>query len=281
VYLGLYTWNWRTGFWDRLASKTGLEFVGWVLYPGEAVSRRVTDFWNRYVYLVGVRQENEDLRDETRRLNLEIIELRKEAAQARRLRDLLGFRSPESWTSEGATVIAHRMGPNAGLETVIVDKGSSDGFDVDTPVITPEGAVGRVFKVSPNFSDVLLLTDPNSRISVIGQQTRVNGILAGQGPGVLLQVLYVPINDSVEQGELLVTSGLGGVFPKGVPVARVVSIERSSISLFQTVLADPLVNFKDLEEVLLIRKQEPENGASEAESEPGPGPAAQTDDSGG
>ena len=256
LYLSLYTWNLRTGSLDRLAGHTGLEFVGIVLKPGTWVASRVADFWGHYIYLVGVRQENDVLKRDKERLLLEAAKYKEEAAEAARLRRLLDFSPPRPWTMEGARVIAHRLGPNAALNTVLTDKGTMAGFSVNAPVITPEGVAGRVLRAGLYSSTILLVTDPNSRIPVRGQIHRTSGILTGQGPGNLLQVGYVPLNAPLDQGETLLTSGLAGIFPKGLPVARVTKIERSEISLFQTVWAEPVVNLRDLEEVLLLRKDE-------------------------
>ena len=256
LYLSLYTWNLRTGSLDRLAGHTGLEFVGLMLKPGVWVADRVTGFWGRYIYLAGVRQENDVLKKDKERLSLEAARYKEEAAEVVRLRGLLAFPPPPSWAMEGARVIAHRLGPNAALNTVLADKGSMSGFSVNAPVVTPTGVAGRVLRAGLYSSTVLLVTDPNSKIPVRGQTHRTTGILTGQGPGEPLQVGYVPLNAPLVQGETLLTSGLAGIFPKGMPIARVTKIERSDISLFQTVWAEPLVNLGDLEEVLLLRKDE-------------------------
>jgi len=256
LYLSLYTWNLRTGSLDRLAGHTGLEFVGLMLRPGTWAADRVAGFWGRYIYLVGVRQENDELKKDKERISLEAARYKEEAIEVGRLRELLAFSPPASWTMEGARVIAHRLGPNAALNTVLADKGTMAGFAVNAPVVTPAGVAGRVLRAGMHVSTVLLLTDPNSKIPVRGQAHRTTGILTGQGPGEMLQVGYVPLNAPLDQGEILLTSGLAGIFPKGLPIARVTKIERSDISLFQTVWAEPLVNIKDLEEVLLLRRDE-------------------------
>ena len=252
LYLTLFTWNLRTGYLDNLSGYSGLEFTGWVLKPGKWVSAKVSGFWHRYIYLVNVRADNERLQDENRDLRFEVMELRERAAAADRLESMLLFSPPPKWMKEGARVIAHRLGPAAVLETVMVDKGRISGITEDTPVLVPEGLVGRVFKVGPSTASVLLLTDPNSRISVIGQEHRSGGILTGQGPGHELKLRYVNLNAPLRQGEVLISSGLAGIFPKGLPVARVTRVDRSEISLFLTVTAEPLVELGRLEDVLML-----------------------------
>ena len=233
-----------------------LEFTGWVLKPGKWAVVEVSGFWNRYIYLVNVRADNERLQDENRDLRLEVMELRERAAAAGRLEALLLFAPPPGWLKEGARVIAHQLGPAAVLETMILDKGRVRGITVDTPVLAPGGLVGRVLRVGPSVSSALVLTDPNSRISVIGQKHRSGGILTGQGPGHELKLRYVNLNAPLDEGEVLISSGLAGIFPKGLPVARVTRVDRSEISLFLTVTAEPLVDLTRLEEVLLLLRDD-------------------------
>jgi rod shape-determining protein MreC len=104
---------------------------------------------------------------------------------------------------------------------------------------------------------VLLLTDLNSGIAVLGQSTRRPGILMGQGPERNLRVQYVPENAPLQEGEVLVTSGAAGIFPKGLPIGRVVRVAKSQNTLFQDVDAVPLADLKDLEEILVLRRHSP------------------------
>jgi len=251
----MYTWNLRTGIIDRLAGHTGLEFVGLTLKPGKWAAEKSTRFWSDYVSLVGVREENRDLNRRLDNLKLELAQVQEQARQAKRLQSLLDFAPPKGWEADGARIIAHRLGPNAALETVLLDKGTASGVTVSAPIITPDGVAGRVLKVSMHFSTALLITDPSSKISVLGRQSRTPGILTGQGPSAPLSVNYVHQNASLAPGEVLVTSGLDEVFPKGLPVAVVTNTTRSDISLFQEVTAEPLVDLAMLEEVLLLSEQ--------------------------
>ncbi|MGM0423312.1 MAG: rod shape-determining protein MreC [Thermodesulfobacteriota bacterium] len=257
LYLTLYTWNWKTGHLDQLASYTGLEFVGWVLTPGKWLQHRAQEFWSRYVYLQDLQKENQRLQQSLAEMRLRLAELQSQAAEASRLRSLLQLSPPEGWNHEAARIIAHRTGPNSLLRTFLINKGSRQGVHQEMPVLTPDGVVGRVRKVSLNFSTVLLLTDLNSHIPVLSQETRNNAILQGQGPDKPLQVKYIGQNAPLFSKENLVTSGLAGIFPKGLPVAQVEQVSHSELSLFQQVLAKPLVQLQNLEEVLLLRQQGP------------------------
>lgn len=239
---------------DSLAANTGLEFVSWVLRPGKWIADKSTGLWRDYFHLVEVQQDNRRLEAQVDKLSLDLSALREEAAEAGRLRRLLDYSPPRQWTVQGARVIAHRLGPAGALDTVLVDKGSLDQVTVNVPVATPLGVAGRVLRVAMQAATVLLVTDPNSKIPVVSRTHRTTGILAGQGQGEDLEVLYVPLNAPLDVGEVLVTSGLAGIFPKGLPAAEVTGIERSDISLFLTVRARPLVDYNSLEEVLLFRR---------------------------
>jgi rod shape-determining protein MreC len=256
AYLSLYTWNWRTGHLDQISANAGLEFVGLILAPGKWVQQRTLLFWERYLYHVGLSRENELLRSRLANLELEVSRLMEVDDQAGRLREFYAVAAPEDWIFQGANVIGQRLGPNAVLQTILVDKGSAHGIDEKTPVYTPQGVVGRVHRRSLHFSSVLLITDPNSRIAVLSTADRTPGILSGDGAGKPLQVLYVPLNASLQEGDILVTSGMAGIFPKGLTAARVTRIVRSSISLFLHVWAEPMVDLKRCEEVLLLNRRD-------------------------
>jgi rod shape-determining protein MreC len=253
LYMSMYTWNWKTGHLDRLARYTGLEIVGGVLAPGKWVHRRAHALWDSYIHLHQAQEHNVALQKEIQNLKLEVIRLRKEAQTASRLRKLLHFSPPPEWEFQGADIIGSRIGPNAVLQTVTINKGSRDGIRQNTPILTPDGVVGRTNQVSPHFSTVLLITDPNSNIPVRGQRSRTNGILRGQGLRRQLQVKHVPQNSPMYEDEVLVTSGLDGLFPKGLPVARVEKVTISDLSLFKDVQARSLVDVKQQEEVLAIQ----------------------------
>lgn len=237
---------------DRITGKVGLEVVAWVTYPLSWTRDQVRSAWDAYIDLGEVRQENERLWAKVTDLYLQLSRLHEDAAEVVRLRALHEFQPPKDWSLQGGRVVAMRFGPHALVESLLVDKGTRVGVARDTPVITPLGVVGRVVRSSPNLSNVLLITDPNSRVAIMGRDHRTQGILVGQGPQRVLQMQYVPLNDLLEDGEILVTSGMDGIFPKGLPVARVVSIERPSASLFQVVEASPLVDLRNVEEVFLV-----------------------------
>lgn len=254
VYLSLYTWNLRSGHLTRLSTYSGLDGVGTVVRPGRWLGGLAGDFVERYVSLVGLKQQNEALETEVKALRLENMTLRERAEATARVERLLGFPEPPEWKREGARVVAHRVGPTAILETILVDRGKLSGAVEDTPVLSPEGVVGRIFRAGLTVSTVLLLIDPSSRIAVVGRDNRAAGIVYGMGADEKLVVKYVGLTSTIEAGEVLVTSGMDGVYPKGLPVARVSAVKREEGTLFMDVQAEPLVDILRLEEVLLLKR---------------------------
>lgn len=260
VYLSLYTWNLRSGHLTRLSTYSGLDSVGTALRPGRWLGSVAGGFVERYVDLVGLKQQNEALEAEVKALRLENMTLRERAEATARVERLLAFPEPPDWRREGARVIAQRVGPTAILETILVDRGRLSGAVEDTPVLSPEGVVGRIYRAGLTASTVLLLTDPSSRIAVVGRDNRAAGVVYGMGEGEELLVKYVGLTSTMEQGEILVTSGMDGVYPKGLPVARVSSVKREEATLFMEVRAEPLTDNVRLEEVLLLTRAAPQEG---------------------
>lgn len=254
VYLCLYTWNLRSGHLTRMSTYSGLDSVGLVIRPGMWMGGKTGDFVERYVSLVGLKQQNEELEAEVKALRLENMTLRERAEATARVEKLLGFPEPPGWKREGARVVAHRVGPTAILETILVDRGKLSGAVEDTPVLCTEGVVGRIYRAGFSVATVLLLTDPSSRIAVVGSDNRATGVVYGMGEGEKLVVKYVGLKSTIEPGEILLTSGMDGVYPKGLPVAKVSGVKREEGTLFMEVQAIPLVDIPRLEEVLLLKR---------------------------
>ena len=258
LFLGVYTWNQRTGHWDRLCASVGLEFSGGVMRGLTSAEDAVTGFWEDYVALRGVNERNKALERRVKELEMRLASTSEELAELARLRRMLHLDYPMAWPAAASRVLAQRMGPNAALDTIMLSSGYLSGAVAGTPVTSWQGVVGRVLKAGPGTSVVLLLTDTGSRVSVLTSEGRVQGILAGGGPGHPLELLFVRQNAPVRVGELLVTSGVDSVYPKGIPVARVTAVSRggssrSGSSLLE-IQAEPLVDFPTLEEVFLLQR---------------------------
>ena len=269
LFLGMYSWNQRTRTLDDFAANIGLELSGAVLKPMRYIQDVGTGFWERYFDLVGVREDNERLQARVADLESRLLANGEDLAELKRLRALVQLPVDASWRPLGARVLAGRMGPNAVLDSITISRGYTTGGRPGTPLVTHLGLVGRVLRASAHTATALLLTDPGSRIAVFSQNSRALGILAGQGTGRRLEVNFVQRDANVKQGEVLITSGLDGKYPKGIPVARVLSVAPSDYTQFMAIYAEPLVDLQHLEEVLLL---EP-TGIAQPEPEPeGPPP---------
>lgn len=259
LYLGLYTWNARTGVLNTLAERSGLEAVGYVLAPFDWVKENISYAWEHYFALVGVAEENTRLREELKRAEMDKNLTREERAELTRLRRFFSIDALKKTSGFGARVIAKQFGPMAVLKTMTVDKGYLDGAITGTAVVVPEGVVGKVLRAAPNAATVLLITDADCRIAVVSQETRTPAVVTGvAGDGNSLDVRYVGQVATLKSGELLVTSGVDGQFPKGIPVGRVTSVEAAVDTLFLAVQAQPMVPLDNLEEVIMLLP--PDNG---------------------
>ena len=253
--MGLYTLNLRTGVFDKVGSYVGLDSLSLVFKPIQDGVEQVEYVLDSYFRLVNVEKENNKLRVELARANVRQIQLFDRAEESLRLQKLLSFSAVDDWTMQGARIVIQKLGTAALLDTCIIDKGAKNGIKEDMPVTTPDGVVGRVLRTGLHSSIILLLQDPNSRIPVRGKESRTTGLLVGTGLSKPLQLRFVELNDTLKEGEILVTSGLGGVFPKELPVGIVSSITKTNIDLFQTVEAQSLVSVKNREEVFLLERK--------------------------
>jgi rod shape-determining protein MreC len=152
---------------------------------------------------------------------------------------------------------------------IIVDQGSAQGVKVGMPVVTPEGLVGRVTAIGTNWAKVLLIIDPSSSVNAVVQSTRATGVTQGDVNGNLI-IKYVPQGEAIKTGDLILTSGMGGSFPKRLVVGQVTDVFKRDIELFQEATIKPTVDFTRLEFVLILKKFTP----ADITLEPTPTPTA-------
>ena len=208
------------------------------------------NIWHNYFYLRGVRAENRSLKAQIERMSLEQVRISQDADQARRLQALLAFK--EQFISQ--TMAAQVIG-SSGSElsrSVYIDKGERDGIKPDMAVITADGVVGKVLRVYGSTSLVLLIDDQTSGVGAILDKARLQGILRGTPSGeVVLE--KVMSDETVPTGELVLTSGGDGIFPKGLLVGRVTKVSPGS-ELFLNIRVRPAADLSRLEEVLVVTK---------------------------
>jgi rod shape-determining protein MreC len=239
----------RRGRGDRLG-RFFLEVMAPLQRGTAALARAVSGRWHGVVELMHAREDNVVLRQRARRLRAEVDRLAEVELENARLRRLLDFRH----TLRGDVITARVIGRDAtgGARTLVLDRGESDGVVKGAAVLAPEGTVGHVFLVSRHAARVLLISDHNSGVDALVQRTRARGIVQGTvDAGCVLK--YVKRTDDVQEGDTIVTSGLDGIFPKGLPVGRVVAVDKRGPGLFQLAEVTPRVEFERLEEVLVTR----------------------------
>ncbi len=204
-----------------------------------------------------LRQRNSELERQIASIQAEVIELREIASDYDRLAGLLNYtRTREDFNTLLADVIG--LEQQGLIRSLIISRGSRDGVRVGMPVITELGLVGRVYAVSANISQIQLITDQNSYISARLQSSRSEGTV--QGRGLItgnLRMLYIPIDSTITEGDLVVTSGLGGNFPPDVVIGQVTSKQRLEFELSQQAEVRSFVDFTTLEAVLVVVNFEP------------------------
>ncbi len=201
-----------------------------------------------------------ELREQNEQLTAEVAKLTEAEKTAERLEGLLGLQSTYSLESTAARIVGGSS--DAWSQTVTIDKGTIDGLEVGMAVCNSGGAIGQIVEVSASSSTVRLLTDENSGISAMVQRSRAQGILQGQPDGSLL-LNYVTADSDVSVGDIVITSGLGGVFPKGLPLGTVTSVNRASNATYYTVTVRAQSLAENNEEVLVITSVAAEQAASD------------------
>ena len=217
------------------------------------VARGITGVAGRYMELTHVRAENETLVRENKKLRTELIEMRRLAEESGRYQRLLGLRDVTPAETIAARVIAVDASPYFRVARVEIDHGEGT-VRRGMPVLTPEGVVGRINRVAGGSSDVMLLVDPRSAIDVLVPRTGGRGILRGKSGenGYRCSIEYLARGEPAREGDAVVTSGLGGAFPRNLAVGHVTKVIPGAVGLYQDVEVTPDVDFARLSDVLVV-----------------------------
>jgi rod shape-determining protein MreC len=234
----------------NVIERTVLGALSPLLQPVYRLSGFFEDIWDNYIRLVDTHSENIRLREDIRALNLRVLEANEALLANQRLEQLLNMKQGIKEPTIAATVIGEDV--TSWFRSLIINRGSSSGIREGMAVISAEGVVGQTVKVSPTTSRVLLLTDHASGISATIQRSRARGVVKGKSENCTLE--FTTRGEDVKVGDTVITSGIGGVFLKGIPIGEVTMVKRGEYGIFQTVSIRPAVNLPHLEEVLVVQR---------------------------
>ena len=240
--------------------RSGVETVATPLrYAGSFAARPFNAIGNIASNLTASKESLSDLKKENQRLTAKVAELSESKKTAARLEKMLKLKSTYNLKSTAAKIIG--TSGDGYTSTVTIDKGSADGMKLNMPVTSSVGVIGQIIEVSRSTSKVRLLTDENSGISAMVQDTRAQGMLHGQADGTL-KLDYVTSDSDVKVGDIIITSGIGGVYPKGLPLGTITAVDKSTNSVYYTITVKAQATMENNEEVLVITSLTDDQSAS-------------------
>jgi len=218
----------------------------------ELVTRAIrfsSDIWQHYFYLINVTKQNQVLSTQLNKATEAYNQWHETELANTRLRNLLDFQKTIRERIVAAEVIG--KDPSAWFKTVIIDKGKADGLIKGLPVVISQGIAGQVIEVSKHYSKVMLIIDRNSAVDALVQSSRARGVIKGESTD-RCRLDYVLRKNDVRIGDTIVSSGLDGVYPKGLRIGHVSEVIEHDADIFHEVIITPFVDFEKLEEVLVI-----------------------------
>ncbi len=225
-----------------------LDFIGPLQSAATRTFGGIVNLKNDYVALLNIKAENTQLQAQIDKLLTELGEYREGYSTYRHLQDLLQLKEQSTFKPIAARVVGKE--PAYWYQTIVVDRGKKDDILEGMIALAPGGVVGQVMHTAESYSKILLANAPSSAIDAMVQKTRTRGILKGAGEkGFVLQ--YVLKTADVEVGDFIVTAGIGGVFPAGIPLGKISKIEKKQRGMFQEIEVEPHIDFQKLEYVLL------------------------------
>lgn len=205
--------------------------------------------WFEYIALVDLKRENSRMKEDIKRLNSAVLAADEAINENERLVRLLELRKGIKEPSVAASVIGEDVTP--WFRTLTIDRGADSGISEGMPVVAADGVAGQTIKVAAKSSRVLLLTDNASGISAMIQRSRARGVVKGKGDNACA-LEFAMRGEDVQVGDQVITSGVGGLFPKGLPIGEVAMVKKGDYGIFQTVTIRPAVSTAHLEEVLVL-----------------------------
>jgi len=230
-----------------------------VLNPLEKVAVNITDFlgnkFGNFFNVSEIAKENEKLKEENSKLKNQITDYNELKAENKELKKMLDFKEKEiNFELQGAKIIAKDS--ESLYQIITIDKGTNDNIKEFMPVISSDGIVGKIVETGKNWSKVMLISDERSSVSAIIQSTRDSGIVKGMidenGMYEHLKMIYIDEKSDVKVGDTVISSGLGGIFPKGVMIGKITEVGKDKITNFKYALIEPSTNLQKLEMVFVI-----------------------------
>jgi rod shape-determining protein MreC len=255
VSMAMLTWYFREPVGGVLHStqRGGLRVISPLESGVTTVLQPFKDSYNWASNLLSAQSENESLRQEAEQLRGEVVSLREAAGENERLRKLLDFTDQPSYPQDYNTVAARVIGRSASPwnATITINRGSDDGITLGQTVVGGEGLVGQISAVTTNSAQVLLIIDQNSHVEAKLQNGDTAGTVIGSVNG-LLEMDFVDKNQNIIKNDVVVSSGTGKLFVKGVPIGVVEEAADQEIDYFKRISITPFVDFGRLEEVLVL-----------------------------
>ena len=214
------------------------------------VTSFINDIWENYFFLISVVDDNKRLRKELQDARALQYQYDEVSQENERLRRLLAMGSAMKRPMLAAQVVG--KDPSPWFQTIVVDKGQADGVAIGFPVVNADGIVGLVVEVAGHYAKVMLITDPNSAVDAVVQRNRARGIITGGTSGYCV-LNYALRKHTINVGDVVVSSGMDGVFPKGLPIGQVAEVVKQEAGIFQEVTVTPFVDVERLEEVLIVQ----------------------------
>lgn len=214
-----------------------------------SVQNSISDTFDHYIKIVNTSKENVELKQQIASLENKIFSLDEIEKENARLKQLLEF----GRVIPKKKVLAQVVSWDASNEFKIlrINKGENDGLKVLSPVITMNGLVGYVYRLSSSYSDILTILDPNNRVDAIVARTRTHGIIEGDN-NLSCKMKYVARTETLEEDDTIITAGLGEIYPKGIRIGKIVSIDKKNMGITQKIKVKPSVDFQKLEEVVVL-----------------------------
>lgn len=256
ISLGIMTSNLQGGYVADLIESTALSIFSPIYKTVETLFNFAQKIWDDYFYLVDLQSENRNLKLIIQKLQEEQLAFQDNALSINRLESLIGASINAPVATISANVIRRS---NALLNPIIlIDRGSSDGIREGMGVATANGALGQIIYTTSGTSKVLTLHHVDAGIGAMLQSSRIQGVVSGTGKGISV-MRFISRFDPIVLGEQVVTSGLDGAFPKGVPIGKVSAIKRDASEMFQTIEIVTHVNMNTIEEVIVFLMPESSN----------------------